>query len=99
MAVISRGKASEAQKAERLDAEFFDPADLALIKKLASEGGRPLGEICDVLNGRTPEEYSEKGETPIVRSGDLDAPFIYPECDRDFLRAKASSKLLPLKNG
>jgi type I restriction enzyme S subunit len=97
MAIISAAKLSDAMKSERLDAEFFYPDDLTLISKLSSKGGKPLGELCEVLNGRTPEDYFDDGDVPIVRSGDLVVPFIYPECNREFLRARASPKLVALQ--
>jgi hypothetical protein len=39
MAVISMGLWSEALGGDRLDAEFFDPEDIALIKHLNENGG------------------------------------------------------------
>lgn len=99
MAVISKVRLLVAIAADRLDAEFFDPCDLALIKRLAEEGGQKLGEVCSVLNGRTPPDYFDDGEVPIVRSGDLVAPFIYPNNGRGFLRARSNPRLLTLKNG
>lgn len=99
MAVISESYLSAVAAADRIDAEFFDPDDLALIEKLAEENGQRLGAVCHVFNGRTPEDYCDDGEVPIVRSGDLVAPFIYPGCDREFLRARKSAKLVALKTG
>lgn len=99
MAVTSEGTWATAVASSRLDAEFFDPEDLALVKKLRREGGIALHTICDVLNGRTPTDYVEDGEVPIVRSGDLVAPFIYPDCGRPFLRAKQSPALVTLQAG
>ena len=99
MAVISEAMLSEATYANRLDAEFFDPSDIALISKLAAEKGVRLGDICEVFNGRTPEDYCEDGEVPIVRSGDLVSPFIYPGCEQNFLRAKISKWMVRLKTG
>lgn len=99
MAIISSANFSEAIEAGRLDAEFFDPDDLALIARLKADGGQALGSICDVLNGKTPEGYASDGEIPIVRSGDLVAPLIYPGCGVDFLRAPRTSKMVFLKTG
>jgi type I restriction enzyme S subunit len=99
MAVISIGRLSGAQAESRFDAEFFDPADLALIKSLSQEGAQALGSICEVLNGRTPDDYFPDGDVPIVRSGDLVAPFIYPGCSHDFLRARSNPRLVPLQKG
>lgn len=99
MAILSEARLSDATAADRLDAEFFDPDDLALIKQLADAGGQRLGHVCEVLNGRTPEDYIDGGDVPIVRSGDLVAPFIYPGCNREFLRAEASIRLVRLQKG
>ena len=99
MAIVSSANFSEAVEADRLDAEFFDSDDLALIARLKVEGGQALGVICDVLNGKTPEGYAPDGEIPIVRSGDLVAPLIYPGCSVDFLRAPRTSKMVFLKAG
>jgi hypothetical protein len=99
VSIISNGKFSVALVAERLDAEFFDPADLALIKKLEKNGAEPLGTLCDVFNGKTPEIYVPNEEIPIVRSGNLVARLIYPDCGQDFLRAKKTSKTVFLRTG
>ena len=58
MPILSTARYAEASEADRLDAEFFDPEDIALIARLKQEGGKPLGVVCDVLNGRTPADYS-----------------------------------------
>ena len=99
MAIISNAKFSEAFEADRFDAEFFDPADLALIAQIQKAGGQLIGAVCDVLNGATPTEYIENGEIPIVRSGDLVAPLIYPDCGSDFLRAAKTPNMVFLEDG
>jgi type I restriction enzyme S subunit len=99
MAIIGTAQYRDIVEADRLDAEFFDPADLALIHRLKQNGGKPLGDVCEVLNGRTPEDYIPDGPIPIVRSGDLVAPLIYPGCACDFLHAERSKKLVFLKRG
>jgi type I restriction enzyme, S subunit len=99
MAIISNGRFSDAVGAERLDAEFFDPADLAIIERLKMKGAQPLGLISTVLNGRTPEAYSPDGGIPIVRSGDLVSPLIYRDCGREFLYATRTPRMVFLKIG
>jgi type I restriction enzyme M protein len=99
MAIVSTAKFSDTIEADRLDAEFFEPKDLEILNKLRQAGGSTLGEICDVLNGKTPTEYIADGDVPVVRSGDLSAPLIYPDCGRDFLRTQRSEKLVRLVTG
>jgi type I restriction enzyme S subunit len=99
MAVISKGLFSDAVVADRLDAEFFDPLDLILVKKMSEAGAKTLGDICHVFNGKTPTEYVDGGEIRIVRSGDLVSPLIYPGCADNFLTAQKSSKIVPLIAG
>ena len=99
MAVISSETRLKAVAASRLDAEYFDPADVKLLRKLTRDGGVRLDTVCEVMNGVLPDGYVEDGEVPIVRSGDLVAPFIYPDCGRAFLRAPRSDKLLYLRDG
>jgi type I restriction enzyme M protein len=86
----------DALTADRLDAEFFDPVDLKLVKKMREEGAKALGDICKVFNGKTPTEYVDGGDVKIVRSGDLVSPLIYPGCADNFLTADRSPKIVPL---
>lgn len=99
MAIIGTARFCDIEEADRLDAEFFDPTDLALIERLRGTGGKPLGILCEVLNGRTPEYYSSDGAIPIVRSGDLASPLIYPGCACDFLRTDKAERLVYLMAG
>lgn len=99
MAVISSARLSTSVESDRLDAEFFDPDDLKLIRRLGLAGGQPLGAVASVFHGRTPTAYLEDGGVPVVRSGDLSAPFIYPSCPRPFLRAAPRDDLVRLAPG
>lgn len=99
MAVWSTVSFSDAQEAERIDAEHFDPHDLKFIKHLLNGGGVRLGDICGtILNGRTPT-YSDEGEDLVVRSGDLTSPLIYPTSNKDFLRTKHLPSAVNLQTG
>jgi hypothetical protein len=91
--------AGEVLKADRLDADYYKPADLGTLRLVRNLGGRELCHTCSILNGRTPPEYIEEGALSVVRSGDLVAPLIYPGCGRDFLRSSLGKETVPLKAG
>ena len=99
MAFWSAVSAGEALKADRLDADYYKPADLRTLRLVRNVGGRELCKICSILNGRTPPEYMEEGASSVVRSGDLVAPLIYPNCGRGFLRTSLGKDTVPLKAG
>jgi type I restriction enzyme, S subunit len=99
MTVINIVSSKQVTAAERWDAEFFDPEDLHLIKRLEREGGQQLKAVCSVLNGKTPPGYVEEGGVPVVRSGDLVHPFIYPGVAEDFLLAPRGKNLVRVKTG
>lgn len=99
MAIINIVNHSFAVSSQRLDAEYFDPTDLELIERMEGEGGQPLKSICSVLNGKTPSGYVDGGGIPVVRSGDLVHPFIYPGVSDDFLLAPKLKNLVKLKTG
>jgi len=59
MATWSTVSAGEVLKADRLDADYYKPADLRTLRLVHNLGGQKLGDICStILNGRTPPEYS-----------------------------------------
>jgi type I restriction enzyme, S subunit len=100
MAIMNIINHSETTEALRLDAEFFDPQDLNLITRLEKDGGQTLKSICSsVLNGKTPSGYVQDGGIPVVRSGDLVHPFIYPGVSNAFLRAPRTRNLVKVKTG
>jgi len=99
MAYWSQANQSEITLNNRLDAEYYNPKDLAELSNIKKLGGSTLGSICDIYNGRTPNEYSENGKTLVVRSGDLTAPLIYPTCGKLFLKTSEEYDIANLKKG
>ena len=98
MAVWSTARMRLAAESDRLDAEYFRPADLQRRRDLLAAGGREIREIADVLSGRA-TEYDEDGNVAVVRAGDLVAPLIYPACGRRFLRAWRTDQQVALCRG
>lgn len=102
MAVWTSMDLAAAEEANRIDAKYFDPRDLALIEAITAAGGRPLGGdsgICKIMNGRTPPDYAPEGNVNVVRSGDLTSPFIYPGGSRSFLKTTRLPGMVNLKIG
>jgi len=60
---------SQLEGAHRLDAEYYKPQTLKIIKKIRKIGISKLGNIVTILRGKTPS-YSETGYS-VIRSGDL----------------------------
>ncbi len=59
-------------EAERLDARHFHPRYEGVREFLKRKFDCvAVGSVSEVLRGKTPSKYSEKG-TPVIRSGDLD---------------------------
>lgn len=85
--------------ANRLDGDYFTPANLELEHSLESAGAVELGSICTPFSGRTPSGYTENGEVGVIRSGDLVQPLIYPDGPRVFLRADPTNRSTFLKQG
>ena len=99
MVVWSTALASHAINEDRLDADFYKPGDLAHLARALNRGGKPLGDICRVLNGRTPATYSEDGRLPVVRSGDLVNTLIYPGNGQPYLRTIPDPSYVSLQKG
>jgi type I restriction enzyme M protein len=99
MAVWSAVGLNDATEAQRIDAEYFDPAVLNIVDRIERKGGVRLDTICSVLTGRTPSDYTEDGSSIVVRSGDLITPLLYPSCGRPFLRTPTSRNLFSLEAG
>lgn len=99
MALWSTVSAGEVLKADRLDADYYKPADLRTLHIVRNLGGRELCDICSINNGRTPPEYADEGALAVVRSGDLVTPLIYPGCGRDFLRTSLGKDTVAIKAG
>ncbi len=85
---------SDVRDAERLDAEFFNPAHQFARAYLTDRfQGQPLAHSCIVTKGKTPTEYTSQG-VPVVRSGDL------ADLDRaDLLRTDPKNAAFRLKPG
>jgi hypothetical protein len=79
----------------RLDAEFHRPKVDALRHALATSFHlKHLGDLGVVENGQ-PVSYDEKGDVPIIRSGDLSNI----EDDSRFLRARSTIPIYKLERG
>lgn len=99
MAVWSTANIKEVLQCDRLDADYFKPADLKVLSRAKQLGGKPLGSICSILNGRTPAAYDEAASCAVVRSGHLVSELIYPGCGRSFLQTEPQNGLVLLKAG
>jgi len=99
MAVQSEVKLSKVMNADRLDADYYKPCDIHIIHALDKLKAKPLTELCQILNGKTPSDYEESGSMAVVRSGDLVSQLIYPDCGRSFLHAPQTPDRVHLKKG
>lgn len=86
---------ADAFAAGRLDAEFFQPKYVAIRSRLESRFElKTLSNLGKVTKGIT-VPYSESGEVPIIRSGDL----TNIENGSRFLRAQATEPIFYLEQG
>ncbi len=99
MAVWTIAQASEALREDRLDADFFKPDDLSHVQEALKAGGQALSNLAEVKNGRTPAFYEETEEVPVVRSGDLVTPLIFPGNGQAYLRTAQNRQHFSLKTG
>lgn len=99
MAFWSEASFSYALQADRFDGDYFRPDDLEVIARMRQQGTTELASLCTVLNGKTPDDYDEGGNLAVVRSGDLIAPLIYPECGQPFLKVFPRSDRVHLAQG
>ena len=99
MAVWSSISETDVLESGRIDADYFQPDDLQVIRKIAAAKGSALESIASILNGRTPQGYDSNGSVAVVRSGDLVSPLIYPTCGRPFLRTRSTQKHVRLQPG
>ena len=99
MAVWSSISETDVLESGRIDADYFQPDDLQVIRKIAAAKGSALESIASILNGRTPQGYDSNGSVAVVRSGDLVSPLIYPTCGRPFLRTRSTQKHVRLQQG
>jgi len=99
MAVWSSVEIEAVLGSNRIDADYFKPHDLEVIREIKASGGRELGNIATILTGRTPNDYADDGSLSVARSGDLVSPLIYPSCERPFLRAHPSRDRTALQKG
>ena len=99
MAFWSEASFSYALRADRFDGDYFRPDDLEAIVRMQQQGATELASLCTILNGKTPNGYDEDGNLAVVRSGDLIAPLIYPDCEQSFLRVHPRPDRVPLVQG
>lgn len=99
MAASSIVALSEMVAEDRFDSEYFAPVNIATARRLVAMGAVPLGKNCDVSNGRTPPEYTEGGDSWVVRSGDLVRPLVSRAFGQAFLRADMSANGVSLSRG
>lgn len=99
MALWSAVTAKDVLRSDRLDADYYKPADLEALRRVRSLGGSALGAVCSIQNGKTPLEYCENGSHAVVRSGDLVSPLIWADCGRAFLRTTPGRGAVRLKAG
>ncbi|HEY3931638.1 MAG TPA: restriction endonuclease subunit S [Verrucomicrobiae bacterium] len=59
------------EKAERIDAEFFQPQYNRLRKRLSAAGALSLGKFCPILNRGIQPEYVENGDVSVINSKHL----------------------------
>lgn len=90
---------SSVSRAGRIDADYFRPDQMGMVRRMRQSGGSRLSSLGEIMTGATPKEYDEAGEVEVVRSGDLVAPLIYGGCGRPFLRAHLTPKLAMLRRG
>lgn len=96
MATWSSAWLSSVVDAGRWDSEYFRKEDLADEKALRENGGVRIHSVARVLTGKTPT-YSEDGNVPVVRAGDLVSALLYPGCSDGLLKTRSRKGLVALQ--
>ena len=98
MAVWNTVRMAAATESDRIDADYYRVEDLQKREEILTRNGRQLAQVAKVFSGRQ-TKYDDEGAVDVVRSCDLVARLIYPDCGRPFEKAHPTRRQVRVAAG